>query len=554
MYDLNLAKSNFSNYRNQDFRTHQAEAIKYVLESEKKIVVLEAATGSGKSLIGMVTGSATGNLSYLVHTKILQNQITQDFPESSSLFGRANYICKMSSDHTCDECSHTLMMPCRHKRTDCEYESRKKEVLAAKYKIMNYDYYLSECNYVEKFSGAPLVVIDEADSLENVLINFTTLQFSSYALRRMDMLDWAGKLKMTSKDKVGLLESWKEFGAMANERVNNVIKKLSRDIESWGQDLNLQQMEVLKEKSRVVRLKEKINLFLDNVDENWLLDNQDGSKLIFRPLWMTQELAENFLWRHGQKFVLMSASFYPKLILAKCLGIDVDDMDYHEVLSQFPVSNRPVYCCPVANMTAKTTEAELPKLISAVKTIVDAYPDVKGIIHAVSYKLAESIISGVNNPRLITHNSHDRQEVIDNFIESSEPLILVSPSLERGISLDEDKCRLIIILKAPFLSLGDKIISSRLYSSHIGQQWYTATMLLTILQMCGRGIRSKDDKADTFILDTQAKKAIQSYPSFLPSWWLEALEFQMPTKIGEISYQPDSSKEQVTNSGDDVPF
>jgi Rad3-related DNA helicase len=181
-------------------------------------------------------------------------------------------------------------------------------------------------------------------------------------------------------------------------------------------------------------------------------------------------------------------------------------------------------------MTARTTDTELPKLIKAIKQIVDDYTDVKGIIHAVSYKLANSIMEGVASPRLITHNSSDRQEVIDRFMSSSDPLILVSPSLERGISLEDELCRVIIICKAPYLYLGDKIVSARLYSGKIGQSWYTATMLLTILQMAGRGVRSKDDFADTYILDQKAKEAITLNPGFLPTWWLDALEFELPRK------------------------
>ena len=279
-------------------------------------------------------------------------------------------------------------------------------------------------------------------------------------------------------------------------------------------------------------------------------NNQEGSKLIFRPLWMTESLAHEYLWRHGHKFLLMSASFYPKPILAKTLGLDTDDMDFHEVPSQFPVENRPVYCYPAANMTSKTTDIELPKLIGMIKQIVDNYPDVKGIIHAVSYKLASKIIEGVDNKRLITHNTTDRQDVIDHFINSKDPLILVSPSLERGISLEEDLCRLIIIAKCPYLYLGDRVVSARLYGSRMGQSWYTATMLLTILQMSGRGVRSKDDKADCYILDLQAKNAITKYPSFLPSWWLEAVEFDLPAWLKEKMVEVDNEDIDL----DDVPF
>jgi Rad3-related DNA helicase len=528
--DLILAKNKFSKYSNSGFRPFQKEAIEFALKSEKKIVILEAATGSGKSLCGMTAGSSMGGVTYLVHSKILQNQITDDFPEAKSLFGRSNYTCLINPAITCDECHSTKSSPC-DKKYSCLYEVKKREVLAAKYKILNYDYFLSEANYVGRFSGAPFVVIDEADNLENTLINFTTLTFTPYALRRMDMLDLSATLKMTSKFKDQLLESWKDFGRQASYRVKAIIKKMSEDIEGWGQNLNDSQTKVIKERVRVVRLLEKIDLFLRNVDQDWILDIQEG-KLIFRPLWMTPELANEYLWDHGNKFVLMSASFYPRNILAKCLGLDIDDMDYHMVPSQFPIENRPIYIYPVANMTAKTVDVELPKLVPVIKQIADARPDVKGIVHAVSYKLAHQIVDLIKDPRFVTHNSDDRQDVLTNFVNSIGNQILVSPSLERGVSLEEDKCRLIIIAKAPYLSLGDRIISTRLYSTkYIGNEWYKATMMLTLLQMAGRGVRSKEDFCECFILDAQAKKAITERPGFLPEWWLQAINFELPEDI-----------------------
>jgi len=542
--NLTEAKACFSNYRDSDFRTGQAEAIQFALDSPKKIVVIEAATGSGKSLIAMASGAAVGEVTCLVHSKILQTQYTDDFPEARSLFGRANYDCLANTGSTCEDCTSNEYSICRHHLAykkitkneydndlpePCPYKIQKFKVLSSRYRILNYDYFLSETNYIGNFSGQEFVVIDEADSLENTLINFVTLTFTKYALRRIGMDEQAGALKMTSKFKDSLINSWKNFGQTALIRVNAIIGKINAVIKAAGKDITPQTESAMKELNRIVRLKEKINLFLNNVDDTWMLDNQED-KLIFRPLWLTPEMAEKFLWQHGKKFVLMSASFYPRPILAKTLGLDIDDIDYHMIPSQFPVENRPVYIAPVANLTAKTMPTEIPKLIPAIRSIVDSRPTVKGIIHAVSYTLAHRIVDELNDPRYITHNSSDRQETLDRFIQSDEPLILVSPSLERGVSLDEDKARLVIIAKAPYLSLGDKVVSARLYSSRMGSDWYKATMMLTVLQMAGRAVRSATDYAECIILDDQVYQAITSRPGFLPSWWVDACEFRLPAQ------------------------
>jgi Rad3-related DNA helicase len=143
---------------------------------------------------------------------------------------------------------------------------------------------------------------------------------------------------------------------------------------------------------------------------------------------------------------------------------------------------------------------------------------------------------------LIIHDSKNRQEVISTFIASPEPLILCSPSLDRGISLEEDLCRLIIVAKTPFLYLGDKIVSARRYYGRIGQDWYLCTAALTILQMCGRGVRSKDDTSDTYILDGQTKDLFLKNPHFLPRWFKESFLYKLPDRLIEnkpISDIPD---------------
>jgi Rad3-related DNA helicase len=166
---------------------------------------------------------------------------------------------------------------------------------------------------------------------------------------------------------------------------------------------------------------------------------------------------------------------------------------------------------------------EVPKLITRIKGIIDERPNVKGLIHAVSFKLAREIYDGVGSNRLLIHDSANRQDVLEEFMESKEPLVLISPSMERGVSLSMDLCRFIIVAKAPFLYLGDKIVSARVYSSKLGSEWYSAVMLTTVLQMTGRGMRSKQDFCESFILDEQFSRVLYAKPNYLPEWWREAI-------------------------------
>jgi Rad3-related DNA helicase len=60
----------------------------------------------------------------------------------------------------------------------------------------------------------------------------------------------------------------------------------------------------------------------------------------------------------------------------------------------------------------------------------------------------------------------------------------------------------------PYPDLGDKQISSRVFGSRDGNSWYIHKTIGKLIQMCGRGVRSKDDYAATYILDEKFKKCM----------------------------------------------
>ena len=516
------AKAHLSHYKDFGWRMYQREAIEFILRSDKKFIFVEAPTGAGKSLTAMVSGLAKGGTIYSVHSKALQHQITDDFPEAKSLFGRSNYPCQKNSQWNCGECSHTRNEPCL-KRGSCAYLIQKKITEMSVLKILNYDYLLAAANYANAFNKSNFNIVDEADNLENTLIGFVTLTFTSAQLRRINLETDASNLKKTSKNKEFLLDSWKTFAQEAHYRTGRIVTLLEETIENFSGD-DSEKIRLIKDKTRMVHLWEKIGLFLNNVDATWLFDDKQEDKYIFRPLWLTQELANLYMWRHAGKWVLMSASFLPLKLECRRLGIPTDEVDYLAVPSTFPVERRPIHVESAANLTSKTMEVEVPKLVSRIEEILlDEHPNEKGLIHGVSYKLSQQIMSGVRSNRLIIHDSTNRQEVLNRFKASNRPDVLISPSMDRGVSLEMDMCRFVIVAKAPFLYLGDKIVSARVYSSLEGKDWYAATMLLTVLQMTGRGMRSKDDYCETYILDEQFARVFQQKPSFLPAWWKEAV-------------------------------
>jgi Rad3-related DNA helicase len=180
--------------------------------------------------------------------------------------------------------------------------------------------------------------------------------------------------------------------------------------------------------------------------------------------------------------------------------------------------------------------AKYPVMIKAVMDVVGRYPTVKGIIHCQSYVLGKQIMA-TKNKRLITHDSTNKQEMLRLFMESKDPLVFVTPSSVRGLSLNDDLARFGICPKMPFPNTQDKAISKRLYGSgRKGKLWYNSEAGQGVLQMSGRHIRSYADYGDMFILD----QCFDRVRKTLPVWY-----------AGEIIEDFDYGDDEDMDYGDD---
>ena len=122
----------------------------------------------------------------------------------------------------------------------------------------------------------------------------------------------------------------------------------------------------------------------------------------------------------------------------------------------------------------------------------------------------------------MTHNSENRADQLELFKKSGQPLVMLSPSFDRGVDLPDDECRCIIVCKVPYLNLGDKQVAARLKAPG-GDQWYVFKALQTLMQMTGRGVRNKQDWCDTWILDQQFGALLARTHQYIPQWWKDSI-------------------------------
>lgn len=525
------------------FRDHQRVAIREILtayEEGVECVVLDAPTGSGKTLIGetvrRLLPASRGNggvATYICSSKALQDQFLKDYPYAKVLKGRQNYATQLyperfggkdglsASDCTKSPGDSESCMWCSDTRL-CPYEMAKSDALRSSLAVLNTSYFLSECNGPGRFSRGGFIIADEGDVIEKELMAHVEVKISERRLKQYGL----GTPRFVTKE-----ESWREWVEEAYEKVRRHPAPRS----------DIQDIKAIREAKRHTALVEKLrDLRIELEHESWIY-NGDRQQVSFKPVTVHQ-LGQDKLWQHGDKWLVMSATVISADELLESLGWD-EDKQWRLVKcpSTFRPENRRVIVWPVASMTYKEKEASWPKICDAVVKIAEKHPEDRILVHSTSYELTKEVVralrvvglalgefppgSGKCRPILTYTQASEKDAALEDYL-ATPGAILVAPSLDRGIDLPGEACRVQIICKVPFLNLKDKQVSARLYSRG-GSVWYAVNAIRTIVQMSGRAVRNEDDWAETWILDSQFQTNIwNNYKRLVPGWWKEGLEWR----------------------------
>lgn len=569
-----------------EFRPHQVQAVREILDhfDNRKVVMVDAPTGAGKTLIGemvrqvLMWRKLTNKGIYVCSSKTLQEQILHDFPYARVIKGRSNYptldnprafelrgdrhisaanctkmrveegpVCNRCEDYPPDirygPGDDEAFLHCYtcHPWQHCPYEVAKGSALDAKLTVANTAYFLTEANYVGRFGAqessvnpwhSRLLIMDEADTIESIILGYVELSIPKRVLRELDL---------GVPRKVTVAESWLEWCDMAYKRINEHVTelagetakyhnappptKLQDELDRWGK--NLHQIG-------------KVASSIRQDPAGWVLDGYQDGNVSFRPIEISS-FARELLWRHSERFLLMSATLVSPRQMAADLGLQDHEWESVEVLSSFPPERRLVNVRGAAKMAFKTKDVEWPKLAEAIGDILDMYPNDRILVHTVSYELTQFLLDSGNRlgalarhrDRLLSYStSKEREQVLATY-RNKLGAVLLAPSLDRGVDLKDDDCRVVIVTKVPFPSLGDKRISQRLYGTRTGESWYAMQTVRSLVQMTGRAMRHEDDYMTAFILDSQFihitwKNALSR--NMIPGWWAEALVWEAPKR------------------------
>lgn len=525
------------NFPFKEARHNQLELISEILnalETDKKYVILEAGTGTGKSAIAATLGQILQPSYILTMTKQLQRQYADEFGYAQ-VKGRNNFSCLDSGAlNSCDmgtcqtirakeefACPYGIKMEANNQKEmkdngenyytapftfksseHCPYWNQKSIAINEPVTLLNYDYAYLELNYVQHFQKRNLMILDEAHNIEDKIMHKLELNIYNKQLKK-DLNQTIPKEMASYTD----VKDWIAF--------------LEAIFDSYNA-LNLN--DYTKQKSdRIGHTKRKIKEITENIKNdptNWIVA-PDKELVSFKPL-KVNKYAEKTLFQYADKVLFMSATILNKDLFCKWLGLNPEEVYYIKSESPFKKEYRPIHMRLVGSMAKRALWHTAPKTIPVLREIMDNHRDEKGLIHTNSYKCQKYITDHIKDQRLLSHSPKTREQTLAEFEKSKNPYVLVSPSMSEGVDLPYEKCQFQIIYKVPYPYLGDKQINER---KNIDPEWYAYKTIMTLMQAYGRGMRAENDHCDTYILDKNIQTILRNkmYRKLIPKFFREAI-------------------------------
>lgn len=528
----------------------------------KRIAAIEMPTGGGKSLLCVSVADTVRNEggAYMITAqKALQDQYQNEWPapQMEALKGRSNYRCThpmaddgMDAAHgVCKAKGKGILRDCVDEGFDepgigtllqravslslpscaqkCHYWNQLQKCSDSKLTLFNFSSFLFQ-RRIGRFQKRALLVIDECHSIEGQLMNFVTLELSEWALSIINV-----RIRQNITSKADFVE-W-----LRNEDVARKIDKALQDCEEGSEDtpedLTKEESDALKE------LQGKIANFLQYLDQTeWILETVDyksrrgdpSRKIVARPLYV-KAFAQDLLFRHADRVLVMSATILDHKIWAENLGINLDELEHIQTPCDFAPENRPCFLEFAGNMGRKHFSEEMnprnptkPKFVAKVKQLLARHEGQRGVIHCHSFELLNVLRNEVASPRFLYADqfNKDKQEMIRAHASKPDSVI-VDPAVAEGFDFKDALARFQVIAKIPWPSLGDKLIKERAARDDRFFGWLTA---LKTVQSYGRICRSSSDWGTTYLIDQGWEFFYAKHGSMIPRWMKDALRKYAP--------------------------
>ena len=550
------------------FRRGQREVIEQIItayqEDPESTVVIDAPTGTGKSLIAMWSSyilKEMGKRGYLVTSDLaLQDQYEKDFKRLNlnwpSIRGVDNYECFVNGlPFSLGDCKMKGMgyeqaeqLSCYG---NCTYLQNRRRAIDQPISLLNYSFWLIQRNYVQTrmdeqereapFKKRDFVFFDEAHKVDEIVQNHFSARIDESVIDRVVYLNrfisrhnipaetqTKNRLQsvvhdlMTTKGREPLFKAIQEFRGIA------ITYRAAQDIAKKTAKKRFGQKTIPSDWASAFtafdRLKDIYCKFDDYADlikdvglEAMVIDQREDEARF--TCVEEAKMIQKYLHEQAGFKVFMSATIGDPRSYARIMGIK--GARFIRMDNTFNFDKSPVIFVNRHKLTYREREASLPKVVKILDQIIKKHKGQRGIIHTGSYQFTNYIKQhSMHTFRLMDYEgSKEKAETLELF-ERKEDAVIMGPSLLEGLDLKDGMSRFQIFFKVPYPSLADPLIKAKL---NVSNDWYNWKTGVSVMQGVGRSVRSEDDWAITYVIDASFMSLINK-PDFFPPSFKERIK------------------------------
>ncbi|WP_237698836.1 helicase C-terminal domain-containing protein [Nitrosarchaeum koreense] len=536
---------------------------KIIFEIEEKIksgykkIILCAPTGVGKSLVGATVSKYFDSSFTITASKHLQDQYIKDIPFLKPVKGKQNFAClkMMESEKvdntrramrwglTCDkgQCQEKIIKNgkeivevCKFKPTikqidehtqnteSCHYYLQKYDALVSKHSLWNYHAFFQIMKFNKKlfedYLNRKVSIFDEAHKIEDQIMQFIGFDIFNGQIDECNLN--SGKYDFSDLD--SMIQLIDDIAYSYAKKIKDI-----KESDSFQREPDYESIIRLERRyDRAAQAKIDILTGKDNFVVNDPIRDLNGNfrSISVKPIDVSS-FANSFFTTEYQIF--MSATI-DRFSFCENMGLTQDEVAFIDTpKSPFPLNNRRIDLLNIKRLSYGSTESDELEVIKAIDRIMDEHSSERGLILTSSVPRCQKILrylSPKNTRRIrICHSYNQDGKTQDEIISehASDPTgVLLSSSLWEGVDLKDDLSRFQIIAKVPYPNYKEKRTKAKMDKFPL---WYTSQTLTKLLQGFGRSIRSENDWAKTYVLDTAINNVLFKAQKMIPRAYYDVL-------------------------------
>lgn len=455
-----------------------------MVNSPKRFTVLCAPTGWGKTSAYVGAALLSGLPTAIVtESRALQDQLMDDYSEIGmvDLRGRRNYACDMKEGYTCEE-GHAARCPYKGS-VACPSSQAEIRASTSNLVVMNYDKWTAAKKYGQGLQHFQQLICDEGHSAPGAVAR------AMQVLLNHKEIEERLRFPFLSGSDAADVANWKLWATHGRPLVVAAMNAAQAKIlgvsdpkPAWVRDFT--HMRHLARRFAIISTCRPLDWIVEQVEGGFQFDP-------IRP----GRYAESALFMKIPRVIITSATIRPKT--PYMLGIKKDDFEFLEFDSDFDPSRCPIYYVPT--MRVDDNAPNLTPIWAMLDRIAARRRDRNGIVHTISYTRQQLAYesSRFAQSMILNKKGEAPTRKIEEFKSTYPGAIFVTPSVGTGHDFPMRQCEWQLVCKIPF-EPPSRIVKAR-EADDKDYRGYQA--MQGLVQMFGRAMRSKTDRAENFILD-----------------------------------------------------